>query len=70
MTTCPSPRRSLNACNLTAACCEALASVVGSSKLRELDLSNNKLTDAGVMQLAGGLKSSRLQTLRSVADVQ
>nr|XP_015818388.2 NACHT, LRR and PYD domains-containing protein 3 [Nothobranchius furzeri] len=55
---------SLNACNLTMTCCANLADVISSSQLRELDLSNNELTDAGLMQLSDGLKSSKLKILR------
>lgn len=56
---------SLNACNLTVTCCEILANGISSSQLRELDLGNNNLTDAGIIPLSGGLKNSKLETLRS-----
>ena len=56
---------SLNACYLTAKCCDRLANSITSSKVRELDLSNNNLTDAGLKQLSTGLKNSKLQTFRS-----
>ncbi|PWA21664.1 hypothetical protein CCH79_00003154 [Gambusia affinis] len=54
----------LIACNLTATCCENLASGISSSQLRELNLSNNNLTDAGLKHLSDGLKNSQLETLR------
>ncbi|KAM8888378.1 protein NLRC3-like [Synchiropus picturatus] len=54
----------LDGCHLTACCCEPLASIMGTSKLRELDLSDNMLTDAGIKRLSEGMKGSRLQTLR------
>ncbi|XP_076616906.1 NACHT, LRR and PYD domains-containing protein 3-like [Chaetodon auriga] len=54
----------LNACNLTATCCEMLANGISSSHLRELDLCNNNLTDAGLERLSDGLKDSKLETLR------
>ncbi|KAM9837559.1 NLR family CARD domain-containing protein 3-like isoform 2-T2 [Aulostomus maculatus] len=55
----------LNACNLTVACCEILTKTVTSSpRLRELDLSNNDLTDEGAERLSGALRSSKLQILR------
>lgn len=55
----------LKACNLTVTCCENLSNGIRSSQIRELDLSNNNLTDAGLRQLSDGLKTSKLETLRS-----
>uniref|UniRef100_A0A4W6E1F5 B30.2/SPRY domain-containing protein n=1 Tax=Lates calcarifer TaxID=8187 RepID=A0A4W6E1F5_LATCA len=59
----------LSGCNLSERSCEALSSVVSSqsSTLRELDLSNNDLKDAGVKLLSSGLESPlcTLETLRS-----
>ncbi|XP_038162498.1 NACHT, LRR and PYD domains-containing protein 12-like [Cyprinodon tularosa] len=64
----PSIRVLLNDCNLSERSCEVLASILstGSSNLREMDLSNNKLQDSGVEMLSSGLKSpnSKVQTLR------
>ncbi|KAM9831199.1 NACHT, LRR and PYD domains-containing protein 3-like [Neosynchiropus ocellatus] len=54
----------LDGCHLTARCCEPLANIMGTSKLRELDLSDNMLTDEGFKRLCAGMKNSRLQTLR------
>ncbi|CAL8296285.1 unnamed protein product [Boreogadus saida] len=58
----------LKACDLSEACCEALASVLSSnsSSLRELDLSFNSLHDSGVKLLSAGLGSPHctLKTLR------
>ncbi|XP_005943954.1 NACHT, LRR and PYD domains-containing protein 3 [Haplochromis burtoni] len=54
----------LNACNLTLTCCENLANAISSSQLRELDLSNNNLTDVGLMKLSSGLRNSKVETLR------
>lgn len=54
----------LNACRLTVNCCEKLSTAISTSRLRELDLSNNPLADAGVRALWGGLKGVKLDTLR------
>ncbi|XP_041659304.1 NACHT, LRR and PYD domains-containing protein 12-like isoform X2 [Cheilinus undulatus] len=47
----------LSVCNLSERSCGALSSVLGSSSLRDLDLSNNRLQDSGVMLLSSGLES-------------
>uniref|UniRef100_A0A8C4INP9 NACHT domain-containing protein n=1 Tax=Dicentrarchus labrax TaxID=13489 RepID=A0A8C4INP9_DICLA len=49
----------LNQCQLSQLSCEALASILStqSSKLRELDMSNNNLQDSGVKLLSSGLES-------------
>ncbi|XP_041656494.1 NLR family CARD domain-containing protein 3-like isoform X1 [Cheilinus undulatus] len=56
----------LSGCNLSERSCGALSSVLSSSRLKELDLSNNDLQDSGVEQLCGGLKDplSTLESLR------
>ncbi|XP_036936199.1 NACHT, LRR and PYD domains-containing protein 3-like isoform X1 [Acanthopagrus latus] len=54
----------VNACNLTVTCCANLANGISLSQLRELDLGNNNLTDEGIKRLSGGLRSSKLETLR------
>nr|XP_019963561.1 PREDICTED: NACHT, LRR and PYD domains-containing protein 3-like [Paralichthys olivaceus] len=54
----------LKSCNLTVTCCEILANCISLSKMRELDLSNNSLTDSGIILLSAGLKKSKLETLR------
>ncbi|XP_034426701.1 NACHT, LRR and PYD domains-containing protein 3-like [Hippoglossus hippoglossus] len=54
----------LKSCNLTVTCCEILANCIGSSRITELDLSNNNLTDSGIILLSAGLKKIKLETLR------
>ncbi|XP_014824613.1 PREDICTED: protein NLRC3-like [Poecilia mexicana] len=58
----------LSVCNLSPSTCATLSTVLSSqsSHLRELDLSNNDLTDTGVTLLCGGLRSAQctLTTLR------
>ncbi|XP_062416053.1 NACHT, LRR and PYD domains-containing protein 3-like isoform X2 [Pungitius pungitius] len=54
----------LHACNLTVSCCENLAKNINPSQVRELDLSNNNLTDAGITLLSTKLKNSKLEKLR------
>ena len=60
---------SLKSCNLTVTCCEILANCIGSSRITELDLSNNNLTDLGIIRLSAGLKKIKLETLRSKPDM-
>ncbi|RVE75224.1 hypothetical protein OJAV_G00014490 [Oryzias javanicus] len=58
----------LSRCNLSERSCEALSSILNSqsSRLRDLDLSNNNLQDSGVKLLSSGLKSPHceLKSLR------
>ena len=62
---------SLNGCDLSERCCEALASVLSSksSSLKKLELSTNDLQDSGVKLLSAGLGSPNctLETLRLVS---
>ncbi|XP_026105501.1 NACHT, LRR and PYD domains-containing protein 4-like [Carassius auratus] len=58
---------SLRNCDLTEESCSTIASVLSSdsSSLKDLDLSNNKLQDSGVMLLSDGLKENcKLEKLR------
>lgn len=57
-----SPR--LDGCRLTENCCQRLSSTIGASRLRDLDLSDNGLGDAGMRALWWGLRDARLDTLR------
>ncbi|KAM3842717.1 NLR family CARD domain-containing protein 3-like, partial [Diretmus argenteus] len=58
----------LSGCNLTARCCEALASALSStgSQLKEVDLTDNDLQDDGIKMLSTAIASShcKLETLR------
>ncbi|XP_060950364.1 NACHT, LRR and PYD domains-containing protein 3-like [Limanda limanda] len=54
----------LKSCNLTVTCCKILADCIGSSIIRDLDLSNNNLTDKGIILLSAELKKIKLETLR------
>ncbi|XP_073721451.1 uncharacterized protein [Misgurnus anguillicaudatus] len=52
----------LSGCGLTEESCSALASVLRSkSGLKELDMSNNKLQDSGVIKLHNGLQNTNCQ---------
>uniref|UniRef100_A0A3B1JZU1 Uncharacterized protein n=1 Tax=Astyanax mexicanus TaxID=7994 RepID=A0A3B1JZU1_ASTMX len=58
----------INNDDLTEESCSALATVLTSSSLRELDLSNNNLQDSGVKKLCEALKDPlcKLETLRFI----
>ncbi|XP_072312786.1 protein NLRC3-like [Eucyclogobius newberryi] len=55
--TCRLETLSLSCCNLTERSCGLLSSVLSSSSLTHLDLSDNRLLDSGVDLLCAGLKS-------------
>ncbi|XP_072518748.1 uncharacterized protein [Salminus brasiliensis] len=65
-THCKLRRLQINDDDLTEESCSALATVLTSSTLTELDLSSNNLQDSGVKELCSGLKDPlcKLQTLR------
>ncbi|XP_044201045.1 NACHT, LRR and PYD domains-containing protein 12-like isoform X1 [Thunnus albacares] len=56
----------LSGCNLSEKSCEGLASVLSSSSLRDLDLTNNDLQDSGVKWPCAGLENPQchLETMR------
>uniref|UniRef100_K7FTD3 NACHT, LRR and PYD domains-containing protein 3 n=1 Tax=Pelodiscus sinensis TaxID=13735 RepID=K7FTD3_PELSI len=57
----------LDCCLLTSACCNDLASALGTNEtLMELDLRNNELRDSGVKHLCGGLKQDRCKIQKLV----
>ncbi|XP_063072113.1 protein NLRC3-like isoform X2 [Engraulis encrasicolus] len=63
-----STKAELASCNLTEQSCEVLGSLIGSPacRLRELDISDNKIQDEGVKLLSGGIQKSscKLHILR------
>ncbi|KAK7896388.1 hypothetical protein WMY93_021713 [Mugilogobius chulae] len=67
-----STKASLHSCNLSRHCCAPLASVLISTTLTHLDLSNNPLQDSGVQLLCSGLSSApcRLQSLIAFNTIQ
>uniref|UniRef100_A0A3P8RC08 NACHT domain-containing protein n=1 Tax=Astatotilapia calliptera TaxID=8154 RepID=A0A3P8RC08_ASTCA len=69
-----SERAQLGGCNLTERSCEALSSILSfqSSRLRELDMSNNNLQDSGMKLLCVELGSPQcmLETLRLADSLQ
>ncbi|XP_036070504.1 NLR family CARD domain-containing protein 3 isoform X3 [Oryzias melastigma] len=56
----------LSGCNLSKKSCKKLSTLISTSSLKELDLSNNNLTDKGVKLLSEGLQSPHcgLEVLR------